>query len=173
VGAGSDELKKRLLLLVQHGHTNLDAAGQTHGWLQTPLNAQGRAHAARGARELPPLKDPVVVSSDRKRAFQTAEIIANHLHAPLKSTPALRPWNAGKFAGADEKVAKDAYDASEATGEAPEGGEPVSEYQKRWAKGQAELRAAAAKHDVVAVTHSKNIKDATGKKLKPGGHTRI
>ncbi len=90
------------LILVRHGHTPLNGDNQNErlrSWLDIPLDQQGLDEAARIAHSLSSLPISKIVSSDLRRACQTAETIRVTTRASLETTEALRPWNLGIFSG--------------------------------------------------------------------------
>ncbi|MFZ2625795.1 MAG: histidine phosphatase family protein [Propionibacterium sp.] len=64
------------LLLVRHGRTALNAAGQLRGRLDPPLDEIGVVQVAALAHALAPYRPALVVSSPLTRALQTAAPIA-------------------------------------------------------------------------------------------------
>lgn len=90
------------LILVRHGHTPLNGDNQDErlrSWLDIPLDQQGLDEALKIAQSLASLPISTIVSSDLRRAYQTAETIRAATGATLEPTEALRPWNLGIFAG--------------------------------------------------------------------------
>lgn len=88
-----------LILLVRHGETVDNARQIMQGQTQGELNEQGRRQAREVADRLRDEPVDVVLSSDLRRAVQTAEIIARpHLHA-VSTTPLLRERDWGSFTG--------------------------------------------------------------------------
>lgn len=89
------------ILLLRHGQTDANAAGVIQGHLPTPLNDLGHEQASRLARRLStegPHID-VLVSSDLKRAAQTAEPIAEACGIPVIYDSAWRERYLGTFQG--------------------------------------------------------------------------
>ena len=90
------------LILVRHGEAEHHVSGITGGWTDLPLTARGREDAATTARFLAdsaPFAPQALLSSDLKRASQTAEIIAAATLLPLELSPSLRELNNGAAAG--------------------------------------------------------------------------
>lgn len=88
-----------LILLVRHGETVDNARQIMQGQTQGELNEQGRRQAREVADRLKDEPVDVVLSSDLRRAVQTAEIIARpHLQA-VRTTPLLRERDWGSFTG--------------------------------------------------------------------------
>jgi probable phosphoglycerate mutase len=64
------------ITFVRHGETDHNIEKRAQGHTQNPLNATGRAQAALVAKRLARERWDVFISSDLKRARETAEIIA-------------------------------------------------------------------------------------------------
>ena len=91
------------LYLISHAKTRYNRPGQPHdivqGWRDIPLDADGRAQAAKLGGFLKEHGVETVYTSSLKRALQTAQIAAKAAGVKVVSDPALRPWNLGEFAG--------------------------------------------------------------------------
>ena len=92
------------ILLARHGATALNNADNSvdriRGWKDIPLSAQGKAEAERLAKQI--AKDPpdIIVTSDLKRAHDTAEAIAKACSLPISEvSKGLRPWRLGYVTG--------------------------------------------------------------------------
>ena len=89
------------VLLLRHGQTDANATGVLQGHLPTPLNALGLAQAqrlaGRVARHVP--KVTAVVSSDLRRATQTAGPVAAACGLTVEFDPAWRERGFGEFEG--------------------------------------------------------------------------
>jgi broad specificity phosphatase PhoE len=96
------------IFFARHGMTRDDLPGQelVTGWLEVPLNAEGRMNAARAGRFLKSKGITSITSSDTKRALQTATIIGDTLGLPIIESERLRSWNMGALQGTDAEVAK-------------------------------------------------------------------
>lgn len=94
--------------LCRHGLTNDDMPGHdvVSGWLEVPLNRQGRVNAHVAARLLKSRGITSITSSDTTRALQTAKIISGELGLPVIESEKLRSWNMGALQGVDHKVAE-------------------------------------------------------------------
>jgi broad specificity phosphatase PhoE len=88
--------------------TRDDLPGQelVTGWLEVPLNAEGRLNAARAGRFLKSKGITSITSSDTKRALQTANIISDALGLPVIESEKLRSWNMGALQGMPAETAK-------------------------------------------------------------------
>lgn len=98
------------LILVRHGETDWNVEDRIQGWLDIPLNAEGRRQAEGLAEELAKMKIAVIYSSPLKRAFQTAEIIAERHHLRVKKVSDLKEINQGKWQGLLVSEAKERYE---------------------------------------------------------------
>ena len=87
------------ILLVRHGETEDNARQIMQGQTQGNLNEQGREQARQVALRLQSEKIDAFVSSDLRRAVQTAEIIAAPHGMPVSQTPLLRERDWGGFTG--------------------------------------------------------------------------
>ena len=89
------------MLLLRHGQTDANANRVLQGHLPTPLNALGllQAHrlAARVARHVPTVTG--LISSDLRRAAQTAEPVAAACGLAVSYDPAWRERGFGSFEG--------------------------------------------------------------------------
>lgn len=87
------------LLLVRHGETVDNAAQIMQGQTQGRLNERGIGQARDLAARLASEHVDAFVSSDLRRAIQTAEIIARPHQARVSTTPLLRERDWGGFTG--------------------------------------------------------------------------
>lgn len=88
-----------LALLVRHGQTDANLARAFLGRRDPPLNAVGRAEAEALARTLAGRPVAAVYGSDLRRAWETAEIVAAAVGAPLVAEPGLREMDIGLLDG--------------------------------------------------------------------------
>lgn len=95
------------ILFCRHGLTDEDMPDNdlVSGWTAIPINAEGRANAARAARRLKDFRVTSITSSDTLRAKQTAEIISKNLGIPVVTSEKLRSWNMGAMQGMEHKLA--------------------------------------------------------------------
>jgi broad specificity phosphatase PhoE len=87
------------LLVARHGETDWNREGRWQGWADPPLNDTGRAQARRLAEELRETAFDAVYSSDLRRAFETAEILAAPHGAPVVADAGLREIDVGSWSG--------------------------------------------------------------------------
>ncbi|KGH45896.1 MULTISPECIES: histidine phosphatase family protein [Modestobacter] len=146
------------LLVWRHGRTEWNAAGRFQGQLDPPLDAEGRAQAARTAPHLAALlegQEVLLVSSDLQRAVDTAGALAPLLGVQLLVDERLREHGLGSWEGLTRHEVADRHPGQYADWMA---GRPVPE---RGGEAQADVaaRALAAVADLppaataVLVTH--------------------
>lgn len=92
-------MTKTTLYLVRHGETFDNANRIMQGQTQGKLNAVGIQQAEEVARQIRDLHIQAVVSSDLRRAIETAEIIAKPYGFDIHTTPLLRERDWGSFTG--------------------------------------------------------------------------
>jgi broad specificity phosphatase PhoE len=83
------------LLVARHGETDWNREGRWQGWADPALNETGRAQARHLAGELRDTAFDAVYSSDLRRAFETAEILAAPHKVPVVADPGLREIDVG------------------------------------------------------------------------------
>ena len=100
------------LILIRHGQSEHHVNGMTGGWTDTGLTELGRRQAAclasRLKREIAdtPCR---MVSSDLKRAFQTAQIVGKEIGMTPEPVVELREFNNGMAAGMTVEAAKPVF----------------------------------------------------------------
>ncbi len=87
--------------LIRHGETDWNSSGRWQGHSDVPLNAAGRAQAARLARRLAEEGAcfDALYSSDLSRAWETAAAVGAALGLCPSAAPALREIDLGAWAG--------------------------------------------------------------------------
>jgi len=97
------------IILIQHCQSEHHINNMSGGWTDTSLTELGRSQAnligLKLKEELNPM-DYIIYSSDLKRAWQTAEIVGNHLNLNILKKKALREINTGIAAGKTKDWAK-------------------------------------------------------------------
>lgn len=88
-----------ILYLIRHGETVDNVAQIMQGQTQGCLTEHGREQAEEVAARLAKKKIDAIVSSDLRRAIQTAEIISTRHGLPVSVTPLLRERDWGSFTG--------------------------------------------------------------------------
>jgi broad specificity phosphatase PhoE len=133
------------LYLVRHGESEANVAGVLQGQTHGALTAVGRDAAHRLGRalaNLPATERPTtILTSDLRRAVETAEIIAEALGAAPLHFPAAREWNVGDLDGLPAAALRDAIERSglSAAEFAPPGGESLSQLHSRASRALADL----------------------------------
>ena len=151
------------LLLVRHGQSEWNAAGLMQGQTaHVPLTGLGHRQAAAAACELAELTHAgsgpgALLSSDLRRAVQTAEHCADATGLPVRTTPALREQGYGVLEGRPSRELWDVVDWSDPHWSA-EGGESLAQLHARVAGHLAELRADPPAEVVALVTHGDTIR---------------
>jgi len=151
------------VLLVRHGHTKLNSekGERLRGWLDIPLTLEGRADAERAGERLKSQNVGHLVSSDLRRARETAHIIGEKVGKEPAVNKALRPWNVGEMAGKRiEDIRDELQHYQNNPGDAPPGGESFRSFYERWEKELLELLKKAEAEPgktVVALTHVRNL----------------
>ena len=146
------------LLLVRHGQSEWNAAGLLQGQTaHVPLTEFGHAQAAAAARELVALRPGALVSSDLRRAVQTAEHCARATGLALKTTPALREQGYGVLEGRPSRELWDVVDWTDPHWAAP-GGESLAELHARVAAFITGLQADPPADVLALVTHGDTIR---------------
>jgi probable phosphoglycerate mutase len=94
--------------LIRHGETQWNAELRLQGWRDIPLNPTGIEQAARVAEGLrASMADTTihaVISSDLRRAMETARLATRHLDLPIQANAELRERNFGIYEGQDWKI---------------------------------------------------------------------
>lgn len=122
-----------VLYVCRHGETTLNASGCFRGNKDVPLNKNGikDAHNLKKLFEDIPLS--FVLSSDRIRATQTADILHQGKTIPKMSTESLRALNVGELSGKprnDENIAFLQHYLDHPTEKIPEG-ESLADFKSR------------------------------------------
>ncbi len=91
----------RTLILLRHGQTEWNAADRMQGQYDTDLSELGRRQAKDVARELGPCDPIAIVSSDLRRAYDTASALADATGLSVTADPRLRETSLGDWEGLD------------------------------------------------------------------------
>lgn len=92
-------MTRRQVLLLRHGQTTWNAEGRFQGQSDIDLDAVGRVQAERAAAELVRLAPAKIVSSDLRRARDTAFPLAQLTGLPVVADERLREVYAGSWQG--------------------------------------------------------------------------
>ncbi|MEJ3652710.1 histidine phosphatase family protein [Actinomycetes bacterium KLBMP 9759] len=89
----------RRLVLLRHGQTDYNVAGRMQGHIDSMLTDSGRTQAAAVAPEIARLAPDRIISSDLKRAVDTADVVAAATALPVKLDARLRETHLGEWQG--------------------------------------------------------------------------
>jgi broad specificity phosphatase PhoE len=153
-----------MLLLVRHGQTAANAAGQLLGRADVPLTETGRQQAAALASAVGPVER--VISSPLQRARQTAAAFGGDVEVDER-------WTELDYGIYDERsladVPSELWDRWRSdAGYVPPEGESLASVGRRVRAACDELAPAAAEADIVVVTHVSPIKAAVAWALEVG-----
>jgi glucosyl-3-phosphoglycerate phosphatase len=155
------------LYFVRHGETAL--CGRRLAGPDEPLSPRGRTQALGAAAELARRRVRLVVSSDMRRARETAEAIAGALGLPLELDERLRERAVGEEAG--RELAPIAPACWHDLDWAPSGGESLRRQAERVGEALEGLVERAAAGPVAVVAHGGTIRIARA--LAAGSLERI
>ncbi len=147
------------LVLVRHGETDWNVEGRYQGQADPPLNARGIEQATSVAQRLKDVGIEVIYASPLKRAWQTAEIIAQVLDVPLYPEPRLMEINQGEWEGRlVTDIAREYPDLFQRWETSPwdvtlPGGENLAQVQHRVYQAVDEIVARHPHQTVALVTH--------------------
>jgi broad specificity phosphatase PhoE len=159
-----------LVYFVRHGLTDYNAANRVQGWLDVPLNAEGREQAQKVALRLSIKPVTQVYSSTLSRAADTARAIASTRGVPLTLDERLREYNMGEWQGktGDEiSASRGALKALERPDEIP-GGETAQQVHHRAEAFLADLIAWHGQDNgrIVVVSHGGTLGAMLGAMLR-------
>lgn len=97
------------LILLRHGQTSWNVSGRFQGQADPQLDAIGLAQATRAATELRSLRPYAVISSDLRRAAQTATLLASGCGLTVDFQPGLREQALGGWEGLTLAAAATAF----------------------------------------------------------------
>jgi broad specificity phosphatase PhoE len=126
----------RRLVLLRHGQTDYNVGGRMQGHLDSMLTETGVEQAASVAPEIARLVPDRLISSDLKRAVDTAELVSAACGLPVKYDARLRETHLGEWQGRTVAEIEDDWPGAIATwrsdpGWAPPGGESRIEVVRR------------------------------------------
>jgi broad specificity phosphatase PhoE len=148
--------------LIRHAASTMPS-GLVIGFTDPALSHEGQAQARRVAAELAGRPLVRVISSDLRRASQTADIVAAPHHLEVETTPALREIHFGKWEGRtlsdlwiDEPVAAAAWE-SDVRFTPPSFGESLDELERRVARFWESLQQLPQPGEVAIVAHGGSL----------------
>lgn len=89
----------RRLVMLRHGQTEFNATSRMQGQLDTELSDLGRAQAVAAAEVLAKRQPLVIVSSDLRRAYDTAVTLGERAGLPVRMDARLRETHLGDWQG--------------------------------------------------------------------------
>lgn len=132
----------RPIIFIRHGATKLNnddvSVDRIRGWKDIPLSPEGEQEAHKLAKSLYHNPPSVIVTSDLKRAADTAGIISTTLDVPVEwKTEKFRPWNVGDYAGeiSSKAIPILADYAENKPDQKLPGGESFNDFRKRFFSG--------------------------------------
>ena len=140
------------LVLLRHGETEWSKSGQHTGRSEIELTDVGRTQAKRAGSTIDELKlvDPLVISSPRKRALDTAELAGLTVD---EVSPILAEWDYGSYEGLTTvQIQETVPDWMVWTHGCP-GGESVAQVSERADRAVTRALENMEKRDVVFVGH--------------------
>jgi glucosyl-3-phosphoglycerate phosphatase len=153
------------LIIWRHGQTEWNASDRVQGHTDVSLDDIGLAQAAAAAERIAQENPDVIVSSDLRRAADTAAALSAVTGLPVRLDPRLREQYFGDWQGLTNAEVRDAYPdvwARWRRGEAPDsaGIEEVGALRERALAAVTD--AAELGGTVVVVTHGGTAKQAMG-----------
>jgi glucosyl-3-phosphoglycerate phosphatase len=85
--------------MLRHGQTEFNAANRMQGQLDTGLSELGREQAVAAVSVLAKLDPLLIVSSDLRRAYDTAILLGERISAPVVADDRLRETHLGDWQG--------------------------------------------------------------------------
>ena len=151
------------LVLVRHGETDWNREGRWQGHADRGLNARGRAQAEAAATRLAAEPVAALVTSDLRRARETAEVVSGALGLPAAVDPRLREVDVGEWSGLTREQVRErdpqAYHAwVQGVNAGYPGGETFAQLDHRATQAMRELCARHAGDTVVVVSHGGSIR---------------
>jgi glucosyl-3-phosphoglycerate phosphatase len=92
-------MKLRRLLMLRHGQTDFNFGRRMQGQLDTELTELGRAQALAAAEALAKHQPLLIVSSDLRRAYDTAVALGERTGLPVRVDDRLRETHLGDWQG--------------------------------------------------------------------------
>lgn len=156
-----------MILLIRHGEATHHTEHLTGGWTDSALTEKGKYQmqllAAKLAKDFSGNKVQTrILSSDLRRAKDSAQIIADVLNEKVETEAFLREKNNGQAAGLDEKAARSLYIAPPSLKELDHrnypGGETRREFFQRTVNGMSAL-AGIESNNFIIIAHKGTIQN--------------
>ncbi len=149
----------RKLYIARHGETDYNVQNRYAGTIDVPLNQKGIEQSKKLAKTLTKYPIDIIVSSSKKRAIETAEIIEKYLGKPLVKKDAFVERNLGIYEGLTRNEAREKYpdlwarNVLHEKNNAEHGGESVGEVIKRVKKALEEALLEYEGQTILIITH--------------------
>jgi broad specificity phosphatase PhoE len=98
----NDTDPKILIYALRHGSTHLNEDNKFRGWIDVPLDENGKDEALEAGRFLAGRHISAIYCSDLMRAYATAELVGDVLKLDAREDKALRSWDIGYLSGMDK-----------------------------------------------------------------------
>jgi len=152
------------LMLVRHGETDWNAQRRYQGQTDIPLSAMGKRQAELIGERLAGQKIDVVYASDLKRAWETAQIIAEKSGLEILSEPRLRELKFGVLEGLTFGEAEASYPDMivawlEDFNNTPEGAETIDLFNARIVSLLDDLKRKHGEQIVLLVGHGGSLSE--------------
>ena len=121
------------LIWVRHGQTDANVSHILQGQSEGTLTETGRKQARQLARHLGDFEIDHLITSDLRRAKETAQFIADEKNIPLEFSEMAREWNVGHLDGQPAAALEDAFQMAKVpkTDYKPEDGESLNDLRDR------------------------------------------
>lgn len=159
-GAKANQME---LYLVRHGQSEGNVSRTNEGWKDGALTEHGRNQAHLVAERFKDAKIDRIISSDLKRARETAETIASyHPDVAFETREGLREWNVGEHEGTGYGTIFSQMDAGPhgRLDHPIEGGETIREFKQRVTDTIESITHDYPNETVIVVTHGGFILNA-------------
>jgi len=148
------------LILVRHGQTEANLNRRLQGQSNGALTSKGEQQAEELALHLKDMAIDRILSSDLRRAEDTAAALAKHHDIKPITMHILREWNCGKLDLLPAEALKDALDQSNQPlpDFRPEGGETLREVRQRAAAFLQDVQSRYEELNVLVCSHGDFIR---------------
>ncbi|HEY8451076.1 MAG TPA: histidine phosphatase family protein [Natronosporangium sp.] len=155
------------LIIWRHGNTDWNASDRVQGQADVPLSDLGRQQAAAAAPLLAALHPDAIVSSDLRRAADTAAALAALTGLPVRTDPRLRERYYGQWQGLTIAEVAQRYPEEYARWRAGEQApgceiEPLDDVGKRVGEALQEIVDAMPGGTIVVATHGGAARQSCG-----------
>jgi broad specificity phosphatase PhoE len=102
------EKDKQRIFCIRHGQTALDDLHRSDGWLDLPLNDEGRQNIVLQLKFLKKIPITKIYTAPLRRTEETAKILQSGImsHPSIEVSEEIKTWNLGSLAGDPKKPNK-------------------------------------------------------------------